>query len=933
MSFLLHSYAARSGRWSCAAFALALVCLGPGESNAQQPKTIIVAPGNAAVTGFSGALPPIQIAPGVDPGEKTFIDLHGPSLRVVDLQHMGGPPTAQLVGAPKPFTFTAVQIGQVFGVALDDNSPPNIYAAATSTYGLPIVASGADGQPAHVKTGAPNAAFMPGLWGQQGGPGSIWKIEGTTGRVSLFANVSLLGRANSGPALGGLAYDAGSKSLFVADRESGLIYRLALDGRILDYYDHGVTGRQAQGLPPVPWNSQQPIDVTSPHFDSTEPATWSYAAPERRIFGLAVFQHRLYYAVADGLQIWSVGLNADGSFGSDAVIELAVPPSTGPTEVSKISFDEQDRMFLAERPAPTGAIDFEALAVRGIGRVLRFALIGKTPDGHRIWQEVPDEYAIGFPRDFRNDNGGVAIGYNYDHNGEFILSSCGGFMWTTGEDLRDSSDAALATRLGKSGPLHVTGLQGNGTWRVERNSEPPLESYFVDYVDEAPDEAARGHMGDIAIARPCALRAQIFPASPPQPPAGAPPIRHGGIPPGEGGPPGTPPGTPGTPPSVPGTPPGGCPPNQVRNVTTGSCGSCPRPNIQINGKCCSVATLAVNAACSNSSCPSGQTAIGPSNFCCNSGQVYTNPTGAQACCSGRVVDGQCQPSIPPITANCPTGYVLVGGSCCLASQMTSNGTCCPAGQTPSGAQCVPYIPIRFPPPLCCPAGQIPTAGSKSCCATANVTTSGVCCPQPVDPNNRTHCPVQIQLVPACAVGYTKMPDGSCCNNRFVSADGMSCNVGGRPCAPGEFRELSGACAPIPSNACPPGEVRSREGGCILIPSGPMPLGPCPRGQFRDSSGRCLQIPSTTCPPGEVRNRSGECGRVEVPACPPGEARSRRGVCVRVEHQPPVVVRRSPRQPIGLPPPPPRFGPRLPFPPPHGPTLRGPPGQAPFGREQ
>jgi len=99
MSFLLHSHAARNGRWSTAAFALALICLCPGGSNAQQ-STVIVAPGNAAVTGFSGALPPIQIAPGVDPGEKTFIDLHGPSLRVVDLQHMGGPPTARNLSAP-----------------------------------------------------------------------------------------------------------------------------------------------------------------------------------------------------------------------------------------------------------------------------------------------------------------------------------------------------------------------------------------------------------------------------------------------------------------------------------------------------------------------------------------------------------------------------------------------------------------------------------------------------------------------------------------------------------------------------------------------------------------------------------------------------------------------------------------------------------------
>ena len=198
----------------------------------------------------------------------------------------------------------------------------------------------------------------------------------------------------------------------------------------------------------MPWTSRQPLDVASPQFDSAQPATWNYAAPERRVFGLAVRDRRLYYAVADGLQIWSVGLNADGSFGNDAVIELAAPPSTGPTEISKITFDEQGRMFLADRPAPTGAFDFEALAVPTIGRVLRYALIEIMPNGRHIWQLQPDEYAIGFPPDFRNGNGGVAIGYNYDQNGTLLPGSCGGFMWTTGEDLRQAADAALAARSG-----------------------------------------------------------------------------------------------------------------------------------------------------------------------------------------------------------------------------------------------------------------------------------------------------------------------------------------------------------------------------------------------------------------------------------------------------------------------------------------------------
>ena len=84
------------------ALGLALLCMQSAGATAQQTPTGIYATGNAAVTGFSGALPPVQIAPGVDPNALTFIDPNGPSLRVVDLQHMGGPPAAQLVAAPNP---------------------------------------------------------------------------------------------------------------------------------------------------------------------------------------------------------------------------------------------------------------------------------------------------------------------------------------------------------------------------------------------------------------------------------------------------------------------------------------------------------------------------------------------------------------------------------------------------------------------------------------------------------------------------------------------------------------------------------------------------------------------------------------------------------------------------------------------------------------
>lgn len=749
--------------------------VGDGSAFGQQstPDTVagILAPGNAAVTGFAGAVPPVQIAPGVDPADRTFIDPNGASLRIIDLQQMKGLPQAQLVGASKLYSWFASQIGQVFAVALDDAVPPNMYAASTSAYGLPIVRADAGGELVHVRVGGPNATFMPGLWGSDAGPGTIFKINGATGAVTEFANVTLNGRTNSGAALGGMAFDPRSRSLYVADRESGFIHRFGSDGVERDHYDHGTAGRTVQHLPAVPFDPARRLDITSPQFDSGDPTTWNYAPPARRVFGLAVFRQRLYYAVAEELQVWSAGLGPDGSFGTDATLEIGVLPGSGPTEISKITFDEQGRMYLAERPAPTGARDFEALSVPGVGRVLRYTLVDSAPGAARIW--VPDEYAIGFPSDMRNGNGGVAIGYRYDRAGELSRSSCGGFVWSSGEELRRSSDPALAARLASSGETDVDGLQGNETWRVRPDNTPPLASYFIGYSDEYFDQAARGHMGDIAIFMPCT---PALPSSEWVSPGGrTPPGPH--LP----GYPKPPRGSKPPPPLQ--NPPGSCPPGHVRG-SDGECSACTRPNVRVANRCCSPADLQPGGACAGGSgCAPGTTSVG--GFCCNSSQVYAGPGGALACCSGQVNNGQCQQgSPPPAGPGCPPGFVPSGNTCCLANQMTATGICCPAGQAPSGpnkSQCHP-IHTPLPPGLqCCPAGQV-QAADGICCPVNLLTNTGICCPagNPPDPNNRNDCPAKIQSLSVCAPGYTRMPDGSCCNNRFVDADHKTCHAPALP---------------------------------------------------------------------------------------------------------------------------------------------------------
>jgi hypothetical protein len=116
-----------------AVLAVAILIAGvakPDAALAQAPPILL--PGNAIVTGFSGAPLPAQIAPGLNPGDQTFIDLNGPSARVFNLQTPGAPPQAQVIPAPSLFAVTAAQVGQVFAVTLDNATPPNIYLAATS---------------------------------------------------------------------------------------------------------------------------------------------------------------------------------------------------------------------------------------------------------------------------------------------------------------------------------------------------------------------------------------------------------------------------------------------------------------------------------------------------------------------------------------------------------------------------------------------------------------------------------------------------------------------------------------------------------------------------------------------------------------------------------------------------------------------------------
>ena len=206
-------------------FMLVLAAIVVAQLASLQPSfaqdTTAIQPGEAFLTRFSGS---------IQRDGETVIDPDGRSGSIIDLKTPGQAPRGEhWWDEPQRAPVTAAQVGQVFGVAIDDDG--NIYLSATSAFGLHRTPD--------------NAQWMAGMWGEGGGPGTIYRLDAAQNyQPSRFADITLEGRANTGAALGNIAYDRWNKQLFVSDLETGMIHRLnTTDGTELGRYDHGTTGR------------------------------------------------------------------------------------------------------------------------------------------------------------------------------------------------------------------------------------------------------------------------------------------------------------------------------------------------------------------------------------------------------------------------------------------------------------------------------------------------------------------------------------------------------------------------------------------------------------------------------------------------------------------------------------------------------------------
>ena len=480
-------------------------------------ETQIIQQGSMAVTGFSGTtIPGIEegLPPGVDAIDETMIDLEGKTLRVFDVSNLGGSASGQLVNTPLPFEVSARQIGQVFGLSYDDgirtdttDIVPNLYAAATSLHGIQIVTpdDDEDGRPERQRRGTDGAMFMDGQFGAElgGGSGSIFKIDGLTGQVTKFADIP----DNSGSGLGNIKFDKSHRQFFVSDVDTGMIHRISIDGALIDTFDHGVAGRPGHGLAPVP-DDGSVMDIKGGAFDSEDPESWGYTQDERRVWGVAVHGGRVYYAVGDAAEIWSVGLNRDGTFEATSRWELTVNAEKD-YPVTDIAFDSRGFMYLSQRGEIENRYDYSRFANSGKGEVVRYWR--ESPDDpatESIWVETPQEYAVGFPTDNRQAAGGIDLQYGYDAYGVLDYNACSETVVKTGDNLRSNEE--LADQLALGGPLTVHGVQLTHQSLVKPANVPPFGSWFVDFDSLYEDPDVKGHVGDVEVWRPCSGRANYY---------------------------------------------------------------------------------------------------------------------------------------------------------------------------------------------------------------------------------------------------------------------------------------------------------------------------------------------------------------------------------------------------------------------------------------
>jgi len=285
-----------------------------------------------------------------------------------------------------PPNWTHENIGQVFGIAIDNNQ--NIYLASSNLY------EGLFG-PCAASTTIP----------QNTNPGRIYKATAPSFSASTF--IDLPNTGGSGNGIGNIAFDKKNKQILATNLEDGKIYRINSTGSptvAADTFD--------------PWMA----DASSPGIVTQNERVWGIGVNYEK-GKVKVYFPRI---TTTERSIYSITLNANGSF-----------PSAG-SEVLEISglFGTQDQITDIAFSS-----DFSKMLISERGGAHQSAVMSYNLTGSS-WS-FNYRYFIGGFSSFNglNSAGGVDF-YNNERNGN-PNANCSQSFWSTGNYMPQTSGGVL----------------------------------------------------------------------------------------------------------------------------------------------------------------------------------------------------------------------------------------------------------------------------------------------------------------------------------------------------------------------------------------------------------------------------------------------------------------------------------------------------------
>ena len=314
----------------------------------------------------------------------------------------------------------APNMGSIFGLAVDEDG--NIYVSTTKTWNQDIAGTG--------------------------GWGAVYKIDTNTALPELFASIPM---PNNESGLGTITYDCDHSQFFVSNFEDGLIYRLDMNGNILDSFDHTLGDGLQSGYP-------------GPAVFGDRP--WAVEVHGERLY-YSMWNENMNEPSSMTNEIWSVPLDGIGApIPGAEQHEITMPPiySQGDwsSPVSDIDFSQEGTMFVSER-TQTG---FSTLLAHS-SRVLEYEC---TTSG---WSLTTNQFLVGVGG--RNASGGVdATNHGIWASGDGLHMSVGdqiyGFQGipvtggdTTTSVLVDYQDDLTGQDKTMIGDIIVTDEDGGGT--------------------------------------------------------------------------------------------------------------------------------------------------------------------------------------------------------------------------------------------------------------------------------------------------------------------------------------------------------------------------------------------------------------------------------------------------------------------------------------